>query len=441
MADPFDSSNSYVPTPNPTSPNTAQSPAPWNLNAIGDEYATAYSRDETSLIQRAIAEKIFDAVPAKYNVLRLLFDKPVKYVPSDTFTYMEKTFGRTVLQHVSNDVVGSAATQDIELTTGGAANITVNKIIVYPTNRKAIVTAVNTTTDVISVSRLNGQANLPALAGDEYFAIQSSVIADGQNFLSHYDRMRKIERYNYVQLMHRDKRWTRKEMQKFANLGTTDYFALDKKEQLDLLLQDMFATLWNGERAEADVTTPDGTGTYKAKTAGGIYPLMVAAGSSSSTGVTSAQLKDTFETLCFATNYKADGAVRFVFAQDQLLYELAKEYKETGTRYSPNDKIADLNLMEYRIGGMRLVPVSTELFKETSLFPATWGSRIFVLDLDTIQPVCMTGYEPIEMGQTAPKGTYGSIKDYTEWWIQGMLSLQFNNPLSSFYIDTTGIVE
>ena len=440
MTDPFNSSNSYVPTPNPTQPTAAQSPAPWNLNPIGDEYATAYSRDTTSLLNRAIASEIFDAVPAKYNVFRLLFDKPVSYESNDTFTYMEKTFGRTVLQHVSSDVVGAAATQDIELTSGGAANVTKNKIIVYPTNRKAVVTAVNTTTDVISVKQLNGQANLPALAGDEYFAIQSSVIADGQNFLSHYDRMKKIERYNYIQLMHRDKRWTRKEITKFENLGTTNYYALDKKEQLDLLLQDMFGTLWNGERAEVDVTTPDGGGAvYKAKTAGGIYPLMIAAGSANSTGVTSAQLKDTFEELCFSTNYKADGAVRFIFAQDRLLYELSKEYKETGIRYSPNDKIADLNLTEYKIGGMRLVPVSTELFKESSLFPATWGSRIFVLDLDTVQPVCMKGYQPIEMGQTSPKGQNGSINDFTEWWIQGMLSLKFNNPLSSFYMDTTGI--
>jgi hypothetical protein len=52
----------------------------------------------------------------------------------------------------------------------------------------------------------------------------------------------------------------------------------------------------------------------------------------------------------------------------------------------------------------------------------------------------MTGYAPIETGQTNPKGVNGSINDYTEWWIQGMLSLKFNNPLSSFYIDTTGIV-
>jgi hypothetical protein len=370
----------------------------------------------------------------------LLFDKPVEYVGSDTFTYMEKTFGRTVLQHIASDVVGSAATQSIELSTGGAANITKNKIIVYPTNRKAVVTAVNTTTDVIDVIKLNGQANLPALTGEEYFAIQTSVIADGQNFLTHYDRMKKIERYNYLQLMHRDKRWSRKEITKFANLGITTYFEDDKQEQLDLLLQDMFASLWNGERAEANVTNPEGSGVYKAKTMGGIYPLMVSAGSSNSTGVTASQLKDTFETLAFATNYKVVGATRFIFGVDHLLYELAKEYKETGTRYTPNDKIADLNLWEYRIGDMRFVPVSTELFRESSMFPATWGARMFVLDLDTIQTVCMKGYEPIEMGQTSPKGQNGSINDFTEWWIQGMLSLKMNNPLSSFYIDTTGIV-
>jgi len=441
MADPFDSASSYVATPNPTQPNLVQSPAPWNsVNAIGDEYATAYSRDTTSLIRRAIAREIYDSVPEKYKIMPLLFDKPVQYEPSDVFTYMEKTFGRTVLQHITSDVVSTGATQDIELNTGGAANVTQNKIIVYPTNRKGIVTAVNTTTDVISVKALNGQANLPALTGDEYFAIQTSLIADGQNFLTHYDRMRKIERYNYVQLMHRDKRWTRKEITKFANLGTTNYYDLDKKEQLDLLLQDMFASLWNGERAEADVTNPEGSGTYKAKTMGGIYPLMVAAGSSNSTGVTASQLKDTFETLVFATDYKASGATRFIFAVPQLLYELSKEWKETGTRYTPNDKIADLNLYQYKIGDMNFVPVNTTLFKETSLFPTTWESRIFVLDLDTIQPVCMQGYEPIEMGQTAPKGTFGSIKDFTEWWVQGMLSLKFNNPLSSFYIDTTGII-
>ena len=437
MTDPFNASNAYVATPSPVQPNTVQSPAPWALNAIGSEYATAYSYDTTSLIKRAIAETIYDAVPAKYKTLRLLFDKPIEYVASDVFTYMEKTFGRTALREVGTGVA-SGATQEITLTTGGGANVTMNKIIVYPSNRKGIVTDV--TGDVITVAKFNGEANLPAVAAGDYFSIQGSVIADGMNFLTHYDRMSKIERFNYVQLMQRDKRWTRKEMQKFANLGTTNYFDLDKKEQMDLLLGDMFVSLWNGQRGEVNVTIPGTSSVYKAMTMGGIFPLMVAAGCANATGVTAATLKETFESLAFQTDYKTEGGVRFIFGQNALLYELSKVWKETGIRYRPDDKIGDLNLMEYRIGDMRFIPVATELFKELSMFPADFKHRLFVLDLDTIKPTCMRGYEPIEMGETNPKGVNGSINDYKEWWIQGMLSLQFNNPLSSFYIDTTGIV-
>jgi len=435
MADLFDTRSSYVAVPSPVQPDVVQSPSARTLNAIGSEYATEFSLDETSLIKMAISEKIFDAVPAKYKTLRLLFDKPVSYELSDVFTYMEKTFGRTALRSTGNVI--SSSDQTIVLSTGGGSNITINKIIVYPNNRKGVVTSVSA--DTIHVKPLNGQPALPAVATNDYFAIQGSVIADGMNFLTHYDRMSKVERYNYIQMMERDKRWTRREITKFRNLGTTNYFELDKKEQLDLLLQDMFCSFWNGERGEVDVLVPGAAVNYKALTMGGIFPLMVAAGCATASGVTEATLKEVFESLAFQTDYKTEGSTRFIFAQNSLLYALSKVWKEVGVRYRPDDKIGDLNLMEYRIGDMRFVPVSTELFKEKAMFPEDWASRIFVLDLDTITPVCMTGYAPIETGQTNPKGVNGSINDYTEWWIQGMLSLKFNNPLSAFYIDTTGI--
>jgi hypothetical protein len=354
-------------------------------------------------------------------------DKAVNYVDNDVFTYLEKTFGRVALKAAADQASG--ATQDLTLSTGGAQNVTLNKIIVYPDNSKGIVYGVTTSTDHIAVKKFNGAANLPAVVTGDYFSIQAPVVADGQNFLSHYDRMKKIERYNYIQLMHRDKRWTRKELTKFANLSTTNYFDLDKKEQMDLLLQDMFISLWNGTRGEVDVTVPgQATYPYKGMTMGGIFPLMVAAGVASATGVTKATLQEAFEGLAFETDYKTEGGVRFIFAQNALLYELSKAWKETGLRYTPESKIADLNLSIYKIGDMQFVPVATELFKEISCFPKTWQHRLFIVDTDTLQPVCMRGYQPVELGQTLPKGQGGSINDYTEWWIQGMLSLQFNNP-------------
>jgi len=440
MADQFDAANSYIAVPSPVDPTAVQAPAPWDLQPIGSEYGTEFTTSETLLIQREVVREIFDAVPKKYKTLRLLFDKPVEYVGNDVFTYLEKTFGRTALRVDTGGGDTSGDTLTLTLTSGGAANITINKIVALTDNTKAVVTSVNTSTDVIVLTKMDLAAALPTVADGEYISIVSSVIADGQNFLTHYDRMSKVERYNYIQLMHRDKRWTRKEIQKFKNMGTTNYFELDKKEQMDLLLQDMFASFWNGERGRVDVTVPGAATVYKASTMGGIFPLMIAAGVANSTGVTKATLQDTFETLAFQTDYKGEGGVRFIFAQNALLYELSKAWKEAGTRYRPDDRIGDLNLYEYKIGDMRFVPVATELFKELSLFPAEWKHRMLIIDTDTLKPVCMKGYQPIEMGQTAPKGQMGSIQDYTEWWIQGMLSLMFNNPLSSFYIDTTGIV-
>jgi hypothetical protein len=438
MADPFNTHQTYHAVPSPVEPTLAQSPTSANLNPVGDEYSSETSRtaSETDLIKRDIAYAIFDAVPAKYKIFRLLFDKPVEFVGNDVFTYMEKTFGRTALK--ASAITAGGATVAITVPTPTGNNVTENTIIVFPDNTKAVV--ISQTATLVTVGPLTGKGNLPAVAVNDYFSIQGPVIADGLNYLSHFDRMSKVERYNYVQLMERDKRWTRMEQQKFANLGVTNYFDLDKQEQMQLLLQDMFCAFWNGERGEAQIQI-HGAATYTyGKTMGGIYPLMVAAGCATSSGVTAATLKEVFEALAFQTDYKSEGGVRFIFAQNALLYELSKAWKEIGTRYTPNDKIADLNLNEYRIGDMRFVPVATELFKEISMFPATWKSRIFVLDLDTISPVCMTGYQPIETGQTSPKGQNGSVQDWTDWWLQGMLSIKFNNPLSSFYIDTTGIV-
>ncbi len=433
----FDEHKSYQAVPNPVQSDKAQDPSSKDLNPLGSTYAEDYGKEETLLIKQAIQEEIFDATPEQYKALRLLFEKPVRYVGNDEFTYLEKTFGRNAL--VSNDTEASAAEQTITMKNSAGDHVTPGKILVYPNNRKGIVKEVDG--NDVTVVKYNNTSDLPEVSDGDVFAIGGTVIADGMNFLMHYDRMKKIERYNFIQLMHRDKRWTRMQMRKFANQGTTEYFDKDKQEQMDYLLQDMFSVFWNGERGEVDIHVPGNLSEiYKAKVMGGIYPLMQSAGSSEADSVTKAALQPTFEELAFETNYKAEGAVRYVFAVDHLLYELSKAFKEPGIRYTPNDRVADLNLYEYRLGTMRFVPIATELFKEESMFPASWKNKIFVIDSDTIQPVCMTGYMPIEMGETNMKGESGSIKDYKEWWIQGMLSLQMNNPLSSFIINTENIV-
>jgi hypothetical protein len=423
---------SYVPTPNPLVPTGNQAPFNnENLNPIGSHYADGTNNyAETMLIQRAIVREIFDATPQKYKLLRLFFDKPVDYQPLDEFSYLEKTFGRTALKAASGvGAPGTDTVQSVVLTT--TENINVNKIIVYPDGTHGVVTSVTPGTDTITVMPMTGGA-LPAVVANDYFAIQGGLIADGMNFFTHYDRMTTVERYNYIMLMQRDKRWTRMEMTKYRNSSTTNYFDLDKKEQADFLYQDMFVSFLNGALGEFDIT-----GGYHAKSMAGVYPSMVAAGCQHADSTPATLLSD-FETLAFATDYKSEGATRFILGTPQSLYNFDKLWKEPGIQYVPNDRIADLNLTQYKLGDMNFVKVPMQVFQEKSMFPESWANKIICLDMDTIQPVCMQGYLPIEMGETMNK-QQGTREDYKEWWMQACLSLKFNNPLSSFYMDLSGM--
>src|SRR5674476_1689252 len=138
MTDQFNIQQGYIAQPSTVNPTVVQSPASWDLNAPGSEAVVELSHSQTtSLIQRDIAAVIFDAVPAKYKIFRLLFDKPVEYTKGDVFTYMEKTFGRTALK--ATTTTGAGATSDLVVATGTEAYVTINKIVVFPDNTKAIV--------------------------------------------------------------------------------------------------------------------------------------------------------------------------------------------------------------------------------------------------------------------------------------------------------------
>jgi hypothetical protein len=101
--------------------------------------------------------------------------------------------------------------------------------------------------------------------------------------------------------------------------------------------------------------------------------------------------------------------------------------------------VANLNLMEYKIGEMRFVPVRFELLRETSLFPADFANRLLVLDMETIHPVIMSGIPALETGSTLSLQENGTREGFKDWYIMAQLGVEMNNPLSSFWIDILGI--
>jgi len=403
-------------------------------NPQASNYGTAsgFSATETILIAKAVREAIFDAAPEQYMALRLVFEKDFEEVNLDEFEYLEKTFGRTALE--ANAIVaaqaavpGAIQTQTLTLTAATATKIGIDKIVIYPDGTKATITAVLSAT-TFTVKSQTG-VGLPAIAVGDIFSIQSTLVADGANYFADYERTETITRYNYIQMFLRARRWTRMELLKYQNAGTTNYLDIDRKDKIDQLRVDLFNSFFNGTRGEFQLSSG-----APAKSMGGIYPTMVAAGSMTA-NPTIAGLRTAFETLAFKTNFKKEGGTRMIYATDEMLYELSKIFKDPGTRYAPSDKIADLNLTEYRMGTMKFVPVPCELFKEQSCFPKEWARKILVLDQETISPVKMKGLPSMFSGTTLDKGANGTREDFKDWYTEANLSLRFNNPLGSFYID------
>lgn len=405
------------------------------LNPQGSYYAqnSGYTTTTTNLIQKAIEYAIYEAVPEQYYALKLLFQKPMLSKMLDEFEYLETTFGRTALKtSASSSAVsasaGSEVTQNVTFTAGSLTHVCVDDVLTYPDGTPGIVRSINTSTNVITIASQTS-SGLPAVASGDIFAIQSTIAADGATSFSHYDRMETVTRYNYIQMFLRAARWGRVELQKYENAGTTDYLVKDKQQKVQQLRNDLFVSFFNGTKGEFKVASG-----IPAKAMGGIFPSMVAAGSMSA-NVSTAGLRTAFETLSFKTNFKKEGAVRFIYATDEMLYNLSKVFKDPGIRYQPNDEVANMNLMEYRLGTQRFVPVVCELFKEQSCFPASWQKKLLVLDQETINPCTMKGLPAMNMGSTIPKGNPGTREAFQDFYAEANLSLQFNNPLASFYID------
>lgn len=416
-----------------------------NSNAEGSFYApnaaltAAYpnAATEDDLIAKAIQRTIFDAAPAQYNALKIIFQKEFQEEGSDEFEYKEQTFHRTALQ-VDTPFVGLPAVAGVAnaQVSQGPINIvpalmrfaSVDIIVVFPDNSQGVITNVNLAANQITIGSRTGQG-LPAVNAGDPLALMSSIDADGRDFFSIYERTDVITRYNFIHLFNRAKRWSRVELKKWENMGTTNYLQVDQENLVKAMRTDMFNILFNGTGGEYVLGNGD-----VAKTMWGIFPTMQNAGSANAS-TTLAALKPTFQSLAFQTNFKMEGGRRFIYGTQEMLSELAEIYKTPGTRYTPNDSVANLGLEEYKYGGMSFVPVPCELFREPSCFPAAWSRRLLVLDQETIQPIKMRGIPQFEMGGTLTAGPDGTRERYKDMYYLGNLSLRMNNPLSSFWID------
>lgn len=400
-----------------------------DLNAVGSTYSSTYgiTTADTGLIQRIVRELIYDASPEQYMDLKLLSMKTPKQVPSDEFFYHEMGFGRDPVVINAINAGGVASTT---LTVVNSEMVSEDTIVVYPDNTKAVVTAINSATSIdVTAHDSNNGGTLSALVVGDVLSILSPVEADGADDIAQYFRQETVERFNYVQMLIKAVRFGRMELFKYNNAGTTsNYITLQKQRCVDQFRVDLSNILWNGERGELVLA-----GNERAKTAGGIYPLMVGAGSFSTTS-TLANLKAAVEDAALSTEFKRWGYTRFLYGSPRLIYEVSQAWKEDKVRYRPDDRMGDVYLDSVNIGSSRIVFVPMQRFEETSCFPTEWANRLILLDQESVTPVECWGEE---MGQTLPRKDNGTRENFQDFWISSTFSIEFNNPLGSAIINVS----
>ena len=401
-----------------------------DLNSLASTYASSFTHQTNALIQRVVRELIFDAAPQQFFDLKLLNQKPFESVKSDEWFFHEMDFGRSPLTTDAADA-GGGATQTIPVAAAtDLDHVAVDTIIVYPDNTKATVTTVNTAGPDVTVTSLTGQT-LPAIAIGDNFAVLSPVEADGADSISQFFRIETTERFNFIQMLVKAMRFGRMELFKYENAGTTsNYLSMQKQRMMQQFRIDISNILWNGERGE--VTLANGA---VAKTTGGIFPTMVAAGSSNAS-VTLANSPQALEELALDTEFKAHGATRFFYAAPRLIHFLSQEYKRSLTRYAPNDMIAMLGLNAIDIGSTKIVFVPMKRFEEASCFPAAFRSRGILLDQEAV--TCKQTWGE-EMGETLSRVPGGTRENFKDFWVSTTFGVEFNNPLGSGFLDISNL--
>ena len=307
--------------------------------------------------------------------------------------------------------------------------VAVDNIVCFPDNTKGIVDTITAATSIV-IKPLTG-GSVPNVVTNDVIVVMTPIEADAATDITTFWRMPVTERSNYIQMYIKGMKFGRMELEKYKRAGTfDDYLSKNREEFLNQVRIDRSNVYWNGTKGQVTLKNGD-----VAKTTEGIYPAMVAGG----TSVVSASVStigSSLEDAAISTNHMAYGGRRFAYMTPEVHLILSKYYKDTLTRYKPNDMIANLMLDEIRIGDSIIVLVPMARWKDEASFPAHFQSKILLLDQEQIIPTYFFGEE---YGTTLGRTNNGTLNNYSIDWVSMTFGQRYINPLGGAIVNISGL--
>lgn len=423
------------------------------LNAPGSLYPsiapTAADVRVTSLLEEQIYSTIFNTVPKTYSASLevLMFDRePTWFVGTDEASWYEMPDNRmaitvdngvaasgTQLTAAQTPATGAFSTANIPVSDADFSRIGLNRRLHFRSGGWASVVGKTAgTPSTIQVSSLAG-TTLPAIVQGDVITVGAEIRADGEKRIVNNMRAEALKRTNFIATIFNAIEYGYKERLKLQNANTTDFLEQERMEIVRNTVFDAICEVWNGNKNAQQQDS--GSGGKYAKGTDGVKTQMINAGVIPVT-TTVANMVATHEALNFATN-KQSGVV-YNIATERLLYEFSKAYKENLVRYTPNDRVADLNLKSVQIGTREHVLVPAEIFGDPNYLPG-WDGHYFMLDRASIKMAGMQGMPYIDMGGMMKKRLQNfrssenppNADDTTTWTTEMTFAPMMIDPLKS----------
>lgn len=426
-------------------------------NAPGAPFVTIPGQAPTALgavvtphLERYIFNKIMGTEPEPYFAsLRLfMFGQTPVEVPLDQYTWSEKPSQRYALNAddgaspVGTEIVaaipgvsGAYQTYDIPIPDADLPYVALNNDIMFRNQGYGTIIAKTTGSPSTITVRSLVSAGLPAVLQGDRLPLMGEIRADGMENIVNVQRISTVERSNYVATFMRSTKWGRKEQLNWKNGGTTDYMEKNEREVMLDLKYDALVNFWAGKK---EMRLLAGNTDY-AKGMDGIDPQMRAGGSATAT-TSLGNLIATFESMGHNTNYQARSGTRYVFARQELLTILSKEYKSLQTRYTPNDMVANMDLDKIKYGGQNYVLVPVEPFGDVNYFQTDWADRMYVIDTGCVQTIKQKGLPFMDINGMMDNHLQSfrdnprSLRDYKVWSAEINISLKMYEPRGSYII-------
>lgn len=406
-------------------------------NTRSSQYASDYSESTRVDLKEDVDALIHRTAPRQFLDLQVLKAFGTMTVPGDEHTHTEAPWARvpaTVVTGASAQSAGTntqVQTQNIVITEADTQRFRPDRMVVYPDGTIGVVTAINDSTNTITVTSQYGQG-LPLIATGEFLTDGGVQGADGQDRVAMLDKLTTLVFESFLEKVGpRTIKWDEIALQKAQNLAQTNYLQEEKRTVEEQLMTDFAQRVWLMKGGKYLLSANNEVGKHMH----GIIPTMNERGSAFLTA-TSATVWDVLTEAVFNTNHTAKGGERLVFGTPRALHYLNLKEKGDLVRYAPNDKVRDLDLSAYKFGSHTLVPVEVQLWQDAGTFPELYRDRLVVIDPGNIKLLQMKGI-PMTWRHTMGNRHQGHIFDYILMLYQAFGGVKLTNAPAHFAVDVS----